>query len=373
MTKKTTKRQKTPKKNKQTKSIHYYINLTIVILIVFLLALLVDILYFDTQKDVIKTNQTIKPQKKKNQQQQFEKQTDELQVQYVKTYTPKEDIYPKSKPIFHFEDTIQTQTAKTIKTIIPKIEKIKEKIKVQKITKTIKPIILKPNIIKVIKVKNQKPKLAILIDDIVSKHQVNRANNLPFKVTLSFLPPTSTHKNSAKISQNQTISMIHLPLEAGSKEYEEINTLHIDDSLKTIDNRIKYLKSIYPKVKYLNNHTGSKFTKNLLAMDRLMRTLKKYDYYFVDSKTIAHTKTTKTATKYNVPYLSRDIFLDNTKTSYSIKRQLKKAVKIAKKRGFAIAICHPYPVTYKTLNDVKDILKDVELVYINELKIKSPR
>jgi polysaccharide deacetylase 2 family uncharacterized protein YibQ len=50
-----------------------------------------------------------------------------------------------------------------------------------------------------------------------------------------------------------------------------------------------------------------------------------------------------------------------------IHRQLQKAVNMAKKRGYAIAIGHPHKVTMKALTSAADIFNDVELVYIDEL------
>jgi polysaccharide deacetylase 2 family uncharacterized protein YibQ len=184
---------------------------------------------------------------------------------------------------------------------------------------------------------------------------------------MAFLPPTPRHKNSAKIAQQIDKYMIHLPLEAGSKRYEEKNTLHITDSLSIIDKRIKYLTKIYPKAKYLNNHTGSKFTSNRQAMDKLMEVLKKYNLIFVDSRTTAKTQAKIFAKKYQVKYLSRNIFLDNKQDKNYIRKQLKKAVKIAKKSGSAIAIGHPHTITLKTLKNSKDLLEGINLVYITSL------
>ena len=186
---------------------------------------------------------------------------------------------------------------------------------------------------------------------------------------MAFLPPTPRHKNSAKIAQNIKVHMIHLPLEAGSRSSEEENTLHIEDSIQTIEKRIKYLKSIYPKVKYINNHTGSKFTSNDKAMDRLSKILKKYNYYFLDSRTSGKTVAKKYAKKYNLPFLSRNIFLDNTQEKAYIQKQLKKAIKIAIRRGSAIAIGHPHSITIKTLRQSQHLFKDIQLVLIDKLAI----
>jgi polysaccharide deacetylase 2 family uncharacterized protein YibQ len=356
-----TKKPKTKKKSSKkssnifNKSAMFYINSAIIITIFILVLLLVNILFFNENTEIPEnysnpTKELHENKTNSNINNTFQESTQELEIQYVKSYVPKEELHIIKKPTFHFDTIENNNSQKTIinKTIEPKAKKNK-------------PVLV-----------SNKPKLAILIDDVASKHQLNKVNKLPFKASVAFLPPTSAHKQSAIIAQNQEGAIIHLPLEASSKKFEEKNTLYITDSLATIDARIKYIKKIYPNIKYINNHTGSKFTSNLQAMDKLAKTLKKYDYYFLDSRTIANTKIKQVAKKYDLPYLSRDIFLDNTKKKSYIKKQLKKAVRIAKTTGSAIAIGHPYPITFETLNEVQNIIKDVDLVYIHELKIVSP-
>lgn len=161
--------------------------------------------------------------------------------------------------------------------------------------------------------------------------------------------------------------MIHLPLEAGSFKFAEKNTLKISDSYQTIEQRVQELHLLYPKATFTNNHTGSKFTANKEAMNKLMRALQKYNFTFVDSKTTAKSVARQSASNYNVPFLSRNIFLDNKKDKTYIQKQLQKAVKVAKEDGSAIAICHPHKLTLQTLKDSKYLLKDVELVLVNQL------
>jgi len=216
-------------------------------------------------------------------------------------------------------------------------------------------------------IKSKKPKLAIIIDDMTTKYQIDTAKKLNYIVNISFLPPTTNHRNSAFITNNLNKYIIHLPLQANNYKYEEENTLHINDNLKKIERRIVNLKSLYPKAKFINNHTGSRFTSNKKAMNRLLKILKKYNYTFIDSRTTAKSVVIESAKKYGIRVLSRNIFLDNKKDKYYIRQQLRKAVKIAKKSGSAIAIGHPYSITFDTLRGAKDILKGVELVYVDEL------
>jgi uncharacterized protein len=212
-----------------------------------------------------------------------------------------------------------------------------------------------------------KPKLAIIIDDMTTQGQINSVLSLGYIVNMAFLPPTSRHKRSAQITKSLDKYMIHLPLQASSSKYEEENTLHINDSINKIEERIKNLRLLYPNTNFLNNHTGSKFTSDQIAMDKLFKVLKKYEYTFIDSKTTANSVAEISAKKYGVKMFSRNIFLDNNKNKEYIQNQLKKAIKSAKKNGIAIAIGHPYSITFETLKDSKYLLKDLELVYVQNL------
>ncbi len=217
------------------------------------------------------------------------------------------------------------------------------------------------------KIKN--PKLAIIFDDVTTQSQINRINNIGYKTTLSLLPPTKGHPNSAKIAKTLAFYMIHLPLQAKHFKGEEKNTLRIGDSYEKIEKRVSQIRQWYPNAKYTNNHTGSKFTSNKGSMDKLFKALKKYNFIFMDSRTTSETVVKNVAQKYKMPYIARDIFLDNKQEFNYIQNQLKKAIKISKNRGYAIAICHPHSITIDTLRQSKYLLKDLDLVYLNELPI----
>lgn len=215
---------------------------------------------------------------------------------------------------------------------------------------------------------SKKPKLAIVIDDVVTNSQKESILNIGYPVTMAFLPPTPDHKDSAKIASNLSFYMVHLPLEA-SKAFKnaEPNTLTVNDSYEKIEARIKEIRKLYPNTKYTNNHTGSVFTADYKAMDKLFKALKKYNFIFVDSKTSPNSVAKELSVKYGMPYIVRDTFLDNTRDYKYIQNQLLDAVRVAKKVGFAVAIGHPYDVTIKVLKESKHLLKDVELIYLNKL------
>lgn len=213
-----------------------------------------------------------------------------------------------------------------------------------------------------------KPKLAIIIDDVSFNFQAKKIREIPYKVTPSFLPPSVFHPDTSKLAKTFPIYMVHVPMEAIKHAHPEARTLKASESYKNLKALIKELKTQFPKAKYYNNHTGSKFTSNKNSMDRLFRVLKEENILFVDSKTTPKSKANIMAKKYKMKLLSRDTFLDNSYKPSAIKKQLKEAVKVAKRHGYAIAICHPHKSTLNVLKHAKPILKDVDLVYINELK-----
>ena len=176
--------------------------------------------------------------------------------------------------------------------------------------------------------KKIKPKIAIVIDDVTTQAQKDKILSMGYKINMAFLPPTKTHPDSAKIAQSLSFHMIHFPMQASSAfKGEEINTLTINDSYETIEKRVKQLREWYPNAVYTNNHTGSVFTENEEAVDKLFRALKKYNFIFVDSRTGAKSVAKKYAKKYDMPYIVRNTFIDNDRDFKSIQNQLK-AMKI---------------------------------------------
>ena len=306
------------------------INIVLFILVLFLSFTIYFILI--EKENIIKKNEMAKSIIKKEKE-KIEKYTKELYKEYV-------EIKQEKK--------------------IPNIKNNKEKKKIQKEIK--KNIIKKPRI--------TKAKLAIIIDDVTTQTQVNRILNLGYRVNISFLPPTKKHKNSAKIAQKLPFHIVHLPLEANSFLGNEENTLKVTHSYEIIEKRIKQIRKWYPNAKYTNNHTGSKFTSDDKSMNKLMKALKKYNFIFLDSRTSSKTLGKKYSKKYNMPYLARNVFLDNEVNSKAIKKQFKKVIYIAKKQGYAIAIAHPHLITLKTIEKYKYLLKDLDLVYINKIPTK---
>ena len=211
-------------------------------------------------------------------------------------------------------------------------------------------------------------KLVLIIDDVATFEHASMIKSLGLKITPSIFPATKTHPDTPSIARSFEFYMIHLPMQAKHFDSPEIGTLTINESFESMHEKIKKIRKDFPRAKYTNNHTGSRFTSDYDAMDKAYRALIEQGFIFVDSKTIAQTAVARAAKKYNQPYISRDIFLDDDPSAAAVRRGLVAAVNLAKKRGYAIAIGHPKKNTIAVIKASKNnILKDVEVVYLKDI------
>ena len=330
----------------------------------------------ENKKELFQTNNENKLFQEKNPQQYFDElaKINEKFEEYTDEFD--NDIIEKEQ-----ETQLNEKIHQKIEEIKEdkKVEEIKQQIKEDKkidkkeiIKKETSPILDDKNIITQKDTykydKSNKPKIAILIDDVSTQKQKDTILSMGYKINMAFLPPTNAHPNSAKIAQDASFHMIHFPMQASSKfKGEEPETLKITDSYETIEKRVRLLRDWYPNAIYTNNHTGSVFTENEEAMDKLFRALKKHNFIFVDSRTSNKSVAKKYAKKYDMPYIVRNTFIDNDLDYNKIQAQLKKAIEIAKTNGYSIAIGHPHDVTLKVLRESKHLLKDVEPIFINKL------
>ena len=212
------------------------------------------------------------------------------------------------------------------------------------------------------------PCLVIIIDDVHTRTQIDAIRSIGYAVTPSIFPPYRFAPHTERLATGLRHYMIHLPLESGSMKFNrQRGTLFRTTSEEGIASCISSLRRLFPKARYVNNHTGSLFTSDKAAMHRLLDALKQNGFLFVDSYTAARSVVRQVAKVHGQPYIKRDIFLDNRQVPRYIRTQLRKAVAIAKRKGVAIAIGHPHPVTLRTLRRSMDILQGVAMRYIDEV------
>ncbi|WP_298751467.1 divergent polysaccharide deacetylase family protein [uncultured Arcobacter sp.] len=379
-------RRKSSKKNYKISTINKFLALLLFSLLITLAT------YFILLKNHNEKIDDLEKSKKENTEYSKESNLDKILAEYEKnlktTVVDKYEEYNKDleKEYIHQKDFEKveevlkeknTKIQSVEKKVFPNIdkfitkEKIEEYIPLPPLEKNEKTEIIKneKTIIKSPIIKSNRPKLAIVIDDVTLQSQINHIKKIGYVVNISLMPPTNGHKDSAVIAQNLPFALVHFPLQATVSNFEEDYTLKVGDSYEKIEKRVAQIRKWYPKLNYTNNHTGSVFTADKTSMEYLIKALKKYNFTFIDSRTTSKSVVKEVTKEFGMPYIARNIFLDNKKDFNYIQNQLKKAIRIAKKTGSSIAIGHPYPITMKVLRKSKHLLKDVDLVYVNELPI----
>ena len=99
----------------------------------------------------------------------------------------------------------------------------------------------------------------------------------------------------------------------------------------------------------INNHMGSKFTADAARMSVVMQELNMRGLMWLDSKTTVDSVGSAVAAATNVPYVERDIFLDNVSSVPAVLEQLTRLESAAQSRGFAVGIGHPHDATIDAL------------------------
>ncbi|MES9939762.1 MAG: divergent polysaccharide deacetylase family protein [Candidatus Thiodiazotropha sp. 6PLUC7] len=218
---------------------------------------------------------------------------------------------------------------------------------------------------------NRPIKIAVIIDDLGNQKQAGeKALQLPGSVTYAFLPQTPfAWLLATKASEQNKEVMLHLPMESdlGNRLGEGALTLGMPKSvfLQTLRRDIASV----PYLTGVNNHMGSLLTRDPTAMRWLMGELRRQGLYFVDSRTTEATVAQRVARSNMIGNARRDIFLDNVPEERLIRKQLQKLVNLARERGSAIGIGHPYAATVSVLHEELPKLKQqgIELVPVSEI------
>ncbi len=214
--------------------------------------------------------------------------------------------------------------------------------------------------------------VSIIIDDLGNNYEHGQALiDFPAPLTLAFLPQTDFAKKLATMAHhNQKEVMLHLPLQSVEHHPYSPGTLDLHMSRNAFVQQLKTNLASVPYVRGINNHMGSLLTRHPGHMDWLMQEISRQDdLYFVDSLTSSKSVAAHFATAHQVPNLIRDVFLDPDPKPETIKKQFARFIQIANKRGYAIAIAHPYPTTIAFIKEhLQELEKhNIELVPVSKL------
>lgn len=216
----------------------------------------------------------------------------------------------------------------------------------------------------------QAGKLSIVIDDFGYRPtEENKVLQMPAAISVAVLPNAPHARAMAtKAHEGGHEVLIHLPMAPLSKQPLEKDTLTPEMSREEIARIVREASLKVPYAVGLNNHMGSKMTSSLAGMQNVMQVLNQYNYYFLDSMTIGNSQSIPAAQGTHVKVLKRRVFLDDSQNEASIRSQFTRAVKLAQRDGYAIAIGHPHPNTVRVLQQMLPALPgDITLVRPSQL------
>jgi uncharacterized protein len=219
----------------------------------------------------------------------------------------------------------------------------------------------------------QLPRIAIIIDDLGYELDAGkRAIALPGPVACAILPgsPRAAQLANAAHDIGKEV-LLHLPMQAVNNDGRvEETRMTLDMSRSEFTATFAEAIASVPHVVGINNHRGSLLTQHPGHMQWLMEEmLEREGLFFVDSYTTHESVALQIAAEIGVSAKKRDVFLDSDKSAETLQREFERLKSLAKKRGSAIAIGHPYVATLAMLERELPRLADqgFDLVPVGEL------
>jgi len=196
-----------------------------------------------------------------------------------------------------------------------------------------------------------RPVVAICIDDLGEDLAgTDKALALPKAVALAFLPYAETTPFLAEAGARAGhLILAHVPMQALNGSDPGAMGLKPGMTADEISRRLAWNLSRVPHLAGMNNHEGSRFTRDAQALAPVMAMLKARGLFFLDSRTAGGSLGEAAARAAGVETAGRDIFLDDDPSPAAVTAQLAALVATAKHNGAAIAIGHPHDATLKAL------------------------
>jgi hypothetical protein len=216
-------------------------------------------------------------------------------------------------------------------------------------------------------------RLAIVIDDLGNNREAaQQLADLPAAITLAVIPFTPYAEEAERLALRAGKEVVlHMPMEPQDYPHTDPGPGALLSAMSDADLERALLSALQevPHAVCVNNHMGSALTEDPAAMAAVMQTLKARGLCFLDSRTSAHSLAQDQAEQAGVPAARRDVFLDNDRRPYAIRRRLLELSRLAHRHGRAVGIGHPYPETIQVLAETLPHLQKLgyEVVPLSQL------
>ena len=197
------------------------------------------------------------------------------------------------------------------------------------------------------------PRIAIIIDDLGYQFEAGmRALNLPGPISYAVLPATPSGMSLAHAAHAQGKEvLLHLPLESVDREnLDEPGAITLDMNRDAFHVAFGAALESVPYAIGVSSHRGSLLTRHPGHMAWLMEEIAAHEgMFFVDSFTTHESVAMQIASESGVAATRRHVFLDNDRSEGALRKEFDRLTALARSKGVAVAIGHPYPETLQFL------------------------
>ena len=202
--------------------------------------------------------------------------------------------------------------------------------------------------------------VAVVVDDVgYDEHALETLAlwDAPFAVAV--IPSAPFASRAVSLAREKSWDLlVHLPMEpeSGPSESEAISVRDGDDAIR---GRVLAALAKTSGAIGINNHQGSKATADARVVRAVLGVVKERGLFFLDSRTTIASVAGAEAAAMRVPFLARDVFLDDVAAETSAKGGVpealdaawERALALAAKKGQAIVIGHPRKETLAFLSE----------------------
>ncbi|CCO07420.1 divergent polysaccharide deacetylase family protein [Desulforamulus hydrothermalis] len=194
-------------------------------------------------------------------------------------------------------------------------------------------------------IKQAQPIMAIVIDDFGGPDSTGATEfmSLDRPITAAVMPnlinssahATEAHRRGHEVIMHQPMEPLH-----GKASWLGPGAILSHMSEQEIKETFAQNLRTVPYAIGFNNHTGSKITASKAKISPMLEVARQKGLYVLDSGTSYKSQIIPVAKSMHVPWVKRDVFLDDVKNRQHIAKQIKKACQVAKRQGYAVVIGH---------------------------------
>lgn len=201
--------------------------------------------------------------------------------------------------------------------------------------------------------------VALVLDDCgFSIALAERVRSLDLPLTWAIIPRTPYAPQTANLLRSADVPfLVHVPMQAEGDPGRRAGPngpydIGLGMTERQVNSALVPLLDALPEAIGINNHRGSRATADKALMQSVMKTLADRGKIFLDSNTATKTVAYQAAQEAGLDAAKNGLFLDNEADHEKIAAEFEQLVKMARKNGSVIAICHLRPETIVFLENL---------------------